>query len=109
MINGKRLNHLRFADDIVILANDKELSDLNNLSKQISLRMSYAKPQSMTNESSTTDPELRVGNKIIKKVKSYIYFVQMFQISQKNLPWICQDEYHGHKPHMGDFKNFQFQ
>ena len=54
MIDGEPLNHLRFADDIVLFAHDvntvaEMLKELNEASVQVGLRINRAKTQAMKN------------------------------------------------------------
>ena len=70
-INGIKLNHLRFADDLVIFAEDpntlqKMLQELSDESKKAGLTMNTNKTKIMTNKS---EEIIQVGNKKIEYVK----------------------------------------
>lgn len=53
-IDGEYLNHLRFTDDIMLIADrlddaQKMLDDLNNSTRQVGLNINFSKTQFMTN------------------------------------------------------------
>ncbi|WP_337242217.1 reverse transcriptase domain-containing protein, partial [Proteus faecis] len=53
-INGEYITHLRFADDIVVMAESLEdlstmLNDLNEVSRQVGLEMNMDKTKIMSN------------------------------------------------------------
>ncbi|KAJ8727743.1 hypothetical protein PYW07_001862 [Mythimna separata] len=74
-IKGKHLSHLRFADDIVILAeNAKELNeminDLQTASEYVGLEMNLSKTKVMTNSKMTP---ILVNEMPLEYVNDYIY------------------------------------
>ena len=55
MINGKMLNHLRFADDIVLIGNSCEeaevmLNEVNTESNKLGMKINMKKTKEMYNE-----------------------------------------------------------
>ena len=55
LINGERLSHLRFADDITSIACDQDklqsmIEELNEKSEQIGLKINYTKTKYLTND-----------------------------------------------------------
>ncbi|GBP63853.1 LINE-1 retrotransposable element ORF2 protein [Eumeta japonica] len=84
-INGAHLNHLRFADDLVLLEGDlaaieKMMQSLANKSREVGLKINANKTKLMTN-SRETDVMLD-GNKI-EYVKEYIYLEQIISPSDE--------------------------
>ncbi|CAD6191521.1 unnamed protein product [Caenorhabditis auriculariae] len=76
-INGKVLTNLRFADDIVIFANNTAdlstmLNDLNDVGKKIGLTMNQKKTQWMCNSFCDNGPVTLEGDNL-QKVDSYVY------------------------------------
>ena len=60
-INGEPLNNLRFADDVVLLAESMDdlktmLQELNSAAKNCGLQMNAAKTKIMSNCNDVTDP-----------------------------------------------------
>ena len=75
-INGKFLNHLRFADDIILIAADLDqlqtmMNQLHQESSKIGLKMNLSKTKVMTNIDD--DAVIKVGDDVIERVDSYIY------------------------------------
>lgn len=84
-INGEKLTHLRFADDLIIFSNTsmeltKMLQDLDNKSQTVGLCMNKLKTKAMTNSSRET---LIVNGSEIEYVQEYTYLGQV--ISPKDL------------------------
>lgn len=84
-INGEKLSHLRFADDIIIFSQTKEdlegmINDLDRESRKVGLNMNTEKTKVMTN--GTEEPIYILGN-AIEYVDEYIYLGQI--ISLKDL------------------------
>ncbi|CAD6199453.1 unnamed protein product [Caenorhabditis auriculariae] len=76
-IDGKVLTNLRFADDIVIFANNTAdlstmLNDLNDVGKKIGLTMNQKKTQWMCNSFCDDGPVTLEGDNL-QKVDSYVY------------------------------------
>jgi len=80
-----RLNHLRFADDIVVVASTGEelknmLRELHRASLQIGLEMNLNKTKIM----STEDIQVPVNNQPLKVVSEYIYLGHKIQLGKEN-------------------------
>ena len=81
-VDGVKLNHLRFADDVVIISNSVQeaaqmLNDLATESARIGLQVNEGKTQVMRNEFSTTESVL-LGNRPLTETKSYVYLGVLF-------------------------------
>lgn len=89
--NCEKLNQLKLADDIALIANDTEESqelvlDLNNTSKQITQRINRTKSKYVTKELLDSSNKTTVYNMNIEKVQSYIYQGhRMNHLSKRNL------------------------
>jgi hypothetical protein len=86
-INGERLNHLRFADDVILLAESFEelsemLCELDEESNKIGLEINLKKTQVMYTEN--TDQVMKIKNEIIQKVDKYIYLGQELKVTKEN-------------------------
>jgi ribonuclease HII len=86
-INGEYLNHLRFADDIVIISESKEqlqvmLQELATESKKRGLKLNKGKTKTMTN----TNEELNaiVQNTTLEQVSEYIYLGHRISLQERN-------------------------
>lgn len=78
-IYGTRLNHLRFADDIVLLEENPEnlqtmICELAHQSKKVGLEMNSSKTKVMTNSS---EVGIKVEDKQLQYVKEYVYLGQI--------------------------------
>ncbi|KAG7308870.1 hypothetical protein JYU34_006132 [Plutella xylostella] len=76
-INGRRLSHLRFADDIIILAEDVSdlqcmLAELHEASLKVGLRMNMSKTKVMSSIP-TEVSNITVGNHKLEVVNEYTY------------------------------------
>ena len=86
-INGQRLHHLRYADDIVLFSHTKEelqtmLEDLGKQASRVGLRMNYSKTKTMTNtEESAT---INFGTNTIEQTEEYIYLGQLVKLNKEN-------------------------
>lgn len=84
-INGEYINHLRFADDIVLLSENHEdlqymLETLHRYSKQCGLEMNFEKTCVMTN----SEPKsISLENNNIKYVEEYIYLGQNLSLNSR--------------------------
>ena len=79
-INGAWLNNLRFADDVVILANNREdlikmTEELQNVSASAGLEINIGKTNIMTNNNNENN-DLKINNNKIKIVDNLIYLGQ---------------------------------
>lgn len=80
IINDERLNHLRFADDIVLISNStKELNDmieeLDKVSIQVGLKMNLQKTKVMFNACIKKE-NIKIQDNIIEEVQKYVYLGQ---------------------------------
>jgi hypothetical protein len=80
-INGERLNHLRFADDIVLIStNANEISDmlnqLNDKSKKLGMKINMKKTKVMFNGNATRET-IHLGLEEIETVDEYVYLGQL--------------------------------
>jgi hypothetical protein len=89
-ITGQNLNHLRFADDIVLIAPSLEetklmLTDLNSESRKVGLKMNWSKTKYMTNIA--TDANITIQNEVVERVDDYKYLghtLRLGYVNQKN-------------------------
>lgn len=82
----KNLNHLRFADDIVLIAkNDRELNsmaeELREASEEFGLGINLAKTKVLSNISNLG--EIKLGGMVIEKVQDYRYLDQIISFENK--------------------------
>src|SRR5438477_9885696 len=85
-INGVKLNHLRFADDIVLITNSDEeaqemLNELNQESNKLGMKINMKKTKVMYNEYANTMP-VQVLPQGVEQVNEYIYLGQL--VTMKN-------------------------
>ena len=64
-LNGSRLNHRRFADDLVIFAENPEILLLIMESEKVRLKMNIVKTKAMTNSSKI---EIKLNNQTLEYV-----------------------------------------
>ncbi|CAK1584434.1 unnamed protein product [Parnassius mnemosyne] len=95
-INGEYITHLRFADDIVLMAESLEdlstmLNDLNSVSQRIGLKMNMDKTKIMFNVHVTPMPVVVgntklevVGNTKLEVVDEYVYLGQIVRLGKSN-------------------------
>ena len=81
VVNGERLNHLRFADDIVLISSsgtemEQMLNQLSNRSHDLGLRMNMKKTKVMFNEYCLEHP-LHVEQEPVEHVQEYVYLGQL--------------------------------
>src|SRR6202012_779890 len=88
-INGKFLNHLRFEDDIILIAADLDqlqtmMNQLHQESSKIGLKMNLSKTKVMTNIDD--DAVIKVEDDVIKRVDidSYIYLGHKLKLGLDN-------------------------
>ncbi|XP_030755289.1 uncharacterized protein LOC115881780 [Sitophilus oryzae] len=86
-IDGERLTHLRFADDIVLVSDNigdskQMLEELVQASLKVGLRINTSKTQIMTNLVLTQN--IRIGDADIKETHIYKYLGHEIQIGKNN-------------------------
>lgn len=84
-INGKRLNHLRFADDIILLTDDcvslqTMVQQLTEESEKVGLQMNTLKTKLMTNQQKDS---VVVNGNTLEYVDEYIYLGQIISTEQQ--------------------------
>lgn len=87
-INGEYITHLRFADDIVVMAETLEdlgtmLADLNGASEHVGLKMNMDKTKIMSNVHVVPTP-LKIGDSTLDVVDDYIYLGHTVQLGKSN-------------------------
>ncbi|PIK54411.1 endonuclease-reverse transcriptase [Apostichopus japonicus] len=87
-VNGEKFNHLRFADDIVIIANnfnemESMLQDLDIASRKRGLKMNMKKTKVMADQSVKHKPIIINGTEL-EHVSEYIYLGQRFTLTERN-------------------------
>ena len=80
-IDGEFLNHLRFADDIIVIAKDpqeleKMLKELNEESLKVGLKMNLSKTKIMKNDHINQEISIKINDDKIEVVQNYIYLGQ---------------------------------
>ena len=88
-INGERLNHLRFADDIVLIGtNAAEVSDmlnqLNDESKRLGMKINMKKTKAMFNSNANRET-IHLGLEEIEIVDEYVYLGQLITPANDNM------------------------
>lgn len=86
-INGEKLSHLRFADDLILITDDlKEaqemLSELNLASREVGLKINTGKTKFMTNL--VASENITVNNTNIEQVYSYKYLGHEIRLGRDN-------------------------
>ena len=84
-IDGEFINHLRFADDIVLLASTFEelqemLQELNKESKRVGLKMNLSKTKTMSN-AFISPQKITIGMDELEAVCSYTYLGQVITMN----------------------------
>ena len=87
-INGEHISHLRFADDIVVIAESMRdletmLNNLSEASQQVGLKMNFDKTKVMINEHVKPEP-ITVGNTALEIVQEYVYLGQTLKLGRLN-------------------------
>ena len=87
-VNGEYISHLRFADDVVIMATSLEdlnamLNSLNSASRRVGLGMNLDKTKVMFNEYVIPSP-VTVEGVVVEVVSHYTYLGQMVQLGKNN-------------------------
>jgi hypothetical protein len=86
--NGEYISHLRFADDIVIMAEMLKdlqlmLNDLADSSARIGLRMNLDKTKVMFNEHILPKP-IAICGAVLEVAQKYVYLGQTLQLGRNN-------------------------
>ena len=89
LIDGERLNHIRFADDITLIAENQSdlqimIKELNEKSEQIGLKININKTKYLTNDVHQNQ-HIILNNRTIERVQSFIYLGQKIEITKNNL------------------------
>lgn len=76
-VNGRKLNHLRFADDIVLISNNTNdlqarIQELNNSSKISGMKINMNKTKVMFNKRIIAQP-IYIEEQELEKVEDYVY------------------------------------
>ncbi|XP_064073992.1 uncharacterized protein LOC135193837 [Vanessa tameamea] len=87
-INGEYITHLRFTDDIVVMAESLEdlskmLQDLNRISQQVGLKINMDKTKVMAN-CHVAPTSISLGNSILEVVDEYVYLGQTVQLGRSS-------------------------
>ena len=87
-INGEYITHLRFADDIVVMAETTEelstmLGDLSRASERVGLKMNMDKTKVMVNIHVAPTP-IKIGDSTLEVVDDYVYLGQTVQLGRSN-------------------------
>ena len=85
-INGEFFNHLRFADDIVLISETAEdlqemVSDLNKESLKVGLKMNKSKTKVMFN-SKVQSKAIKIDGEDLEEVEEYNYLGQMLKLNK---------------------------
>lgn len=84
-INGRQLNHLRFADDLVLISDNAKtlqtmLQQLTEASKMVGLTINKTKTKIMTNRDEIA---IKIDSENIEYVKDYIYLGQIISFKDQ--------------------------
>lgn len=88
-IDGEYLNHLKFADDIVIISHSTEeatdmLNDLNTKSRKCGLKINKAKTKIVRNKKEQSTHPVTLDNQRIEELSQYVYLGQTVNLSDNN-------------------------
>jgi hypothetical protein len=86
-IDGERLNHLRFADDVVLIADNLQdtvsmLHSLKSLSERAGLKINFEKTKLMTNL--VMSGNITIDNNTIQQTDTYKYLGHEIKINRDN-------------------------
>lgn len=85
-IDGIHLNHLRYADDLVLISTDVQelntmINELDEQSRKVGLKMNLNKTKII----SSSQQDVIVNSTVIEKVEYYIYLGHKIKIGKENL------------------------
>jgi len=85
-INGKRINNLRFADDVVLVAESAEqlqilLDELNTESKKAGMEINLSKTKILSNE--TNKKEIKIDETPLETTDKIIYLGQLISFQNQ--------------------------
>jgi len=85
-VNGENINHLRFADDIVLISNNHTelqsmITELNNESNHLGMKMNMKKTKVMFNKFAQQMP-VHINGLVVEQVDEYVYLGQL--VTMKN-------------------------
>lgn len=85
LINGERLNNLRFADDLVIISGnltelEQMITELNDLGKEAGLNINMTKTKILTKD---LNSEIKIDGKKIETVPEIIYLGQLITFNNR--------------------------
>ncbi|KAJ8706628.1 hypothetical protein PYW07_012706 [Mythimna separata] len=89
-VNGEYITHLRFADDIVVMAETTEelstmLGDLSRASERVGLKMNMDKTKVMVNiHVAPTCIPIKIGDSTLEVVDDYVYLGQTVKLGRCN-------------------------
>ena len=91
-VDGRRLNHLRFADDIVLITPTAQdaasmLNSLDNAGKRAGLRINLKKTKAMRNKHAPND-DILLGGVLIENVHEYVYLGRLMNMTNDLVPEI---------------------
>lgn len=85
LIDGEHLNHLRFADNVLILQTSSKamLKELKDAVKRVGLKMNMLKTKFITNL--VLSEQIALGGNGIEEVNSYKYLGHEIRINRDNV------------------------
>lgn len=88
LINGERLNNLRYADDIVLITDNfidlqEMVQELAEASQKIGLHMNINKTKVMTNNQEDRR-DIIINEKVIERVDKYVYLGHEMKVGKEN-------------------------
>lgn len=93
-INGKQLNHLRFADDIVLITRtpteaSQMATELDRESQRVGLKMNIQKTKSMRNAFASPENVI-IGTTPLEDVENYVYLGRLVTVKNELRPEIAR-------------------
>ncbi|CAF2142901.1 unnamed protein product [Rotaria magnacalcarata] len=92
-ICGEHLSNLKFADDIILFANDLDalqqmMEELQNESEKAGLKINIDKTKIMINDHAKDNTKITLNNREIEKINSFVYLGQTIGTSRNMEPEI---------------------